>query len=957
MIVAVGCLLIALACQDVERVAGPTTNPPKANVVATPPVLLSLTCTLDRKSTAISCKPAIPSSAAGVSASVIYGATATYAIFFPYNLVKDTVAHTWAFTAYLQNLLKQSIGTLNGTTVTGVKVFITDFHATTGTGTVSVANADGNGNFTAPNQPYFNYNQIVASSAYSSNKLWKFNVPNTVTAVSMSILLSTDFPAEQNVTALPPATKPAWFNDDSSWAGPHHDDYLKRVITLWFKEGTTLQDRQLAVAYVNGTIVGGGRLSSGDGVYYVQVADDGSGTQLGVAVARLKGLSQVEAAAPTFGGTPGYLKPSDGAGWTKWGLSPDTIGAEDNWALEAINAPMAWGCSTGSSDAQVSVIDHAFFDAELSQSVVSGASNLNAYPGDTIQHGALVGSIMAAHGNDSVGITGVMWRSGLRLVELGSYHASFADYGLLIEQEGAKGVKVVNLSYWKNWHRIIHIKADSDSVFSVFSVMMPAIRRANNSGHLPLIVTIAGDSNYDAFQSVTPILHDSMPLRSLIVAGSTRQRTHSTAWSSYGRLVDVYAPGEDVTAEQVRGGALVQVGADGTSLAAPLVAGTAGLLMSFDSTISVDSLRAYILEGAARGGRSITAPGGTTRYLINAYESLKRAAERPGAPLCGNRIWGNGEAKQLVVQRGSGTEVLVSSTTNSFFRPAVYHGGKQITFLEGLPEDQPRYPFLPDDDGWHAQCYAATWSDNGTWTVSPPRCDTRDPSVGVGLPPLPGTLSGSANSRLGISHGGDSAVTVVGCLNQPGCFNVNLNNTHLATLTRAADPSGTVVAIAYSPYGDRVLIALSTFYSTLFEPINIAYSGLKNPTVYSVHLRDGQVTTLTAWNTAGKGIYWLSLSEDGRTAVAGTGQYYSPLDTNTPCFTEYRDYSGAPLSPPVPPIEDVYACKRSEYDEQGNRSGSAAARLVASAPSGAWTGSASRSSNGRTGEPTRRNAP
>lgn len=299
MIAAVGCLLISLACQDVDRVAGPTSTPPIATVAASPPVLLSLTCTLSRGLATVACIGARPS-AAGVSASVINGATATYAIFFPYNLIKDTVAHTWAFTAYLQNLLKQSVGTLNGTTVTGVKVFVTDFHSTSGTGTVSVANADSRGNFTAPNQPYFNYNQIISASGYSGNKLWKFNVPNTVTAVSMSILVSTDFPAEQTVLSVPPDTEPAWFSADSNWNGAQ----MKRVISLTFKSGTTLADRQLAVAYVGGTIVGGVQGDNDEGGYLLSIASDGSVSALKTAMNRLSSLPQVDFAVETARAAP-----------------------------------------------------------------------------------------------------------------------------------------------------------------------------------------------------------------------------------------------------------------------------------------------------------------------------------------------------------------------------------------------------------------------------------------------------------------------------------------------------------------------------------------------------------------------------------------------------------------------------------------------------------------------------
>ena len=130
----------ALACRDIDRPLDPHGSKPVAQEQHGPPVVLSLTCEMTSSSATITCRPPITAAPPGVSARVIYGATATYAIFFPFNLVKDTVAHTWQFTAYMQNLLKQSIGTLNGTTTTGVKIFVTDFHASAGTGAVSVAN-------------------------------------------------------------------------------------------------------------------------------------------------------------------------------------------------------------------------------------------------------------------------------------------------------------------------------------------------------------------------------------------------------------------------------------------------------------------------------------------------------------------------------------------------------------------------------------------------------------------------------------------------------------------------------------------------------------------------------------------------------------------------------------------------------------------------------------------------
>ena len=305
MIAALTCLLVALACQDVERISAPARVPEAAQAQAPPTLMLALTCTLSRSASTVACKPA-SSRAAGVSANV--SATGTYAQFVPFNLVKDTVKQIWSFDAFLHNLMLQSIGTLNGTTVTGSKVFVTDIEVTQGTGTVSVINSDGIGNFTAPNQPYFNYNQIVAAGANSNAKQWKVSVPNSVTTVNMDILVSTDFPAELNVTATPPDSEPQWFRDDSSWVNPTHGGDLKGVVTLCFKDSTTLADRQLAVAFAGGAIIGGAPVSGGDGCYYMRAPNSGS-DPLDTAINRLKSLPQVQAVGPTAKLSPGYLRP------------------------------------------------------------------------------------------------------------------------------------------------------------------------------------------------------------------------------------------------------------------------------------------------------------------------------------------------------------------------------------------------------------------------------------------------------------------------------------------------------------------------------------------------------------------------------------------------------------------------------------------------------------------------
>jgi hypothetical protein len=64
--------------------------------------------------------------------------------------------------------------------------------ATSGTGIITVANADGTGTFTAANQPYFAYHQILAQNAVSSAKTWQLQVTGSVNTFSFIVYIETD---------------------------------------------------------------------------------------------------------------------------------------------------------------------------------------------------------------------------------------------------------------------------------------------------------------------------------------------------------------------------------------------------------------------------------------------------------------------------------------------------------------------------------------------------------------------------------------------------------------------------------------------------------------------------------------------------------------------------------------------------------------------------------------------
>lgn len=103
-----------------------------------------------------------------------------------------------------------------------------------------------------------------------------------------------DASREFTVPAIPPCTKPKWFQDDSSWAGPDHHGYLKRAIGITFEPQATRQQKQLAVDTIHGRVVGGSLVGESWGYYLVRVDDDGTGKQLGPALAVLHALPQVQ---------------------------------------------------------------------------------------------------------------------------------------------------------------------------------------------------------------------------------------------------------------------------------------------------------------------------------------------------------------------------------------------------------------------------------------------------------------------------------------------------------------------------------------------------------------------------------------------------------------------------------------------------------------------------------------
>jgi len=175
------CGLVALAACSDRGPLEPAVQPSVQRIA-------ELSCTADIRSHAVTCDQPAPGTG---YRPLMVGGQNVYVQLASSNV--QTVADTFQFDATVKNLIPQALGTTDGVTLDpdGVQVFFASGpRAATGSGQVTVANADGVGTFTASGQPYFQYNQILAQNQTSNPKTWKLQFAPTVTSIAFKVYVN-----------------------------------------------------------------------------------------------------------------------------------------------------------------------------------------------------------------------------------------------------------------------------------------------------------------------------------------------------------------------------------------------------------------------------------------------------------------------------------------------------------------------------------------------------------------------------------------------------------------------------------------------------------------------------------------------------------------------------------------------------------------------------------------------
>lgn len=302
------------------------------------------------------------------------------------------------------------------------------------------------------------------------------------------------------------------------------------------------------------------------------------GSDVVAVVESFANLPEVEFAEPDYFLHSDATFPNDPLFPEQWGL---------HQASDAdVDAPEAWDITTG-GDVIIAVIDSGA-DAthiEFRRKLVAGwnfdynSSDTQDYQG----HGSGVSSVAAANTNNNQGVAGVCWDCRIMPLVAGLW-SSATDAMVFAADNGA---------------RVVNISQGTSSPSATFAA---GLAYAYDAG----LVVVASAGNYNT----TPI---SFPARypETIAVGATNDQDqraepfcfNSTPGSNHGPRLDVVAPGDMI------------VGADsstapggvpngyvmtwcGTSFAAPLVAGIAGVIETIHPSVGREEMRHLIRGGA-----------------------------------------------------------------------------------------------------------------------------------------------------------------------------------------------------------------------------------------------------------------------------------------------------------------------------------------------------------------------
>lgn len=248
----------------------------------------------------------------------------------------------------------------------------------------------------------------------------------------------------------------------------------------------------------------------------------------------------------------------------------------------------------------------------------------NDVEGPRSDHGTHVAGIVGALRNNDLGINGVAGNVSLMIVRtVPDGDERDKDVGNAIRYAVENGADIINMSFGKAYSpRKFHVDealkfADENNVL--------VINAAGNSGE-----------NIDSTLNFPNKFYEGGGMmKNYITVGASSWKSDSliaASFSNYSKRVDLFAPGVDIYSTTPDN---TYEAFDGSSMASPVVAGVAALIMSYYPNLTAQVVKNILLESTTpvlntvyKPGTDIGVPFSTlsaTGGIVNVYEALKLA--------------------------------------------------------------------------------------------------------------------------------------------------------------------------------------------------------------------------------------------------------------------------------------------------------------------------------------------
>lgn len=393
---------------------------------------------------------------------------------------------------------------------------------------------------------------------------------------------------------------------------------------------------------------------------------------------------------------------------------PDDIAPEQAWYLDSIQAEKTWEISKGDPDVTIAIVDDAINSShpDLQGAI---AQNDDEIPGDGYDND-LNGYVDDVGGWDAADqdndpeppSSHPLYGMGVPIFSHGTHTAGIAS--------GAtdNGVGIAGMGFNSS---IIPIKTVSDDSPIPLGIEAPAegvdhaiAREADiismsfggvsdrtlvnllKLAHQDSILLIAAAGNDGASDTLWPA-----GMEEVIAVGSTTREDLVSDFSQHGDWIDLMAPGDSLYSTYWEGGSTSSTYAKqaGTSMACPLVAGVASLMMSKAPSATPSQIRHCLKEGCVNiDDENPSYLGQMGAGRLNAHQALTcirtSSLREEGAPSVAMDLYPNPTRDRLRFRIGDGFEpqgVEVLGMTGRKVRKFTLNGERKGSLdLKELPE-------------------------------------------------------------------------------------------------------------------------------------------------------------------------------------------------------------------------------------------------------------------------------